>query len=65
MENLMAEELLLIEGGKNWWYIVGGSTMVVSGVAGAIVYPGPGGKLACVGTAVTGVATVVDGWTAE
>lgn len=58
MEKLMQEELLLIEGGKNWWYIVGGSIMVVSGVAGVIVYPGLGGKL-------SGVATVVDGWNAK
>ena len=36
MEKLMQEELLLIEGGKNWWYIVGGSIMVVSGVAGSL-----------------------------
>lgn len=39
--------------------------MVVSGVAGAIVYRGLGGKLACGGTAVTGAATVVDGWTSK
>lgn len=56
---------LLIEGGKNWWYIVGGSIMVVSGVAGVIVYPGLGGKLAGGGTAISGVATVVDGWNAK
>ena len=65
MEKLMQEELLLIEGGKNWWYIVGGSIMVVSGVAGVIVYPGLGGKLAGGGTAISGVATVVDGWDAK
>lgn len=42
-----------------------GSIMVVSGVAGVIVYPGLGGKLAGGGTAISGVATVVDGWNAK
>ena len=25
MEQLLEEELFLVDGGKNWWYIVGGS----------------------------------------
>ena len=39
--------------------------MVVSGVAGVIVYPGLGGKELNGGTAISGVATVVDGWNAK
>lgn len=39
--------------------------MTVAGVAGVIVYPGVGGKIASAGGAVTGVSTVVDGWTAK
>lgn len=65
MEPLLKEELFLVDGGKNWWYIVGGSIMTVAGVAGAIVYPGLGGKIASGSVAVSGVASVVDGWTAK
>lgn len=65
MEQLLEEELFLVDGGKNWWYIVGGSIMTVAGVAGVIVYPALGGKLASGGVAISGVATVVDGWTAK
>ena len=45
MEQLLEEELFLVDGGKNWWYIVGGSITTVAGVAGVIVSPGLGGKL--------------------
>lgn len=65
MEQLSKEELFLVDGGKNWWFIVGGSIMTVAGVAGAVVYPGLGGKIASGGVAVSGAATVVDGWTAK
>ena len=60
MEQLLEEELFLVDGGKNWWYIVGGSITTVAGVAGVIVSPGLGGA-----AAVSGIATVVDGWTAK
>ena len=40
MEQLLEEELFLVDGGKNWWYIVGGSITTVAGVAGGIVYTG-------------------------
>ena len=62
MEQLLEEELFLVDGGKNWWYIVGGSITTVAGVAGVIVSPGLGGKLT---SGVSGIATVVDGWTAK
>ena len=32
MEQLLEEELFLVDGGKNWWYIVGGSITTVAGV---------------------------------
>lgn len=63
MFELVENELYYIDGGKNWWYIVGGGLMVVSGVAGAIVVPSLGGKLSSGALAITGAATVVDGWT--
>lgn len=62
MEQLLEEELFLVDGGKNWWYIVGGS---ITTVAGVIVSPGLGGKLTSGAAAVSGIATVVDGWTAK
>ena len=31
MEQLLEEELFLVDGGKNWWYIVGGSITTVMG----------------------------------
>lgn len=33
MEN---NELITIDGGTNWWYVVGGCAAIVSGVAGGI-----------------------------
>lgn len=65
MEQLLEEELFLVDGGKNWWYIVGGSITTVAGVAGVIVSPGLGGKLTSGAAAVSGIAIVVDGWTAK
>lgn len=56
MEQLLEEELFLVDGG---------SITTVAGVAGVIVSPGLGGKLTSGAAAVSGIATVVDGWTAK
>lgn len=65
MEQLLKEELFLVDGGKNWWYIIGGGIMTLAGAAGAFAIPTVGGKLASGGVAVAGVTTIVDGWTAK
>ena len=65
MELLLDEELFMIEGGKNWWYIIGGTLVCVAGTAGAILYPGLGGKVASGAYAIGGAATAIDGWTAK
>lgn len=62
---IIRRRTILVDGGKNWWYIVGGSITTVAGVAGVIVSPGLGGKLTSGAAAVSGIATVVDGWTAK
>lgn len=49
MELLLEEDLVLIDGGKNWFKIVGGTIITVAGVAGVITYPTLGGKVCSFG----------------
>lgn len=65
--NLSMDEMNLVNAGgwREFGYALGGSITTVAGVAGVIVSPGLGGKLTSGAAAVSGIATVVDGWTAK
>lgn len=65
MELLLEEELFLIDGGKNWWYIVGGTIGTVAGIAGVITGPTIGSKGASLGVVVGSVTSIVEGWNAN
>ncbi|MFM1515735.1 hypothetical protein ABGF49_06180 [Helcococcus ovis] len=65
MELLLEEDLLLIEGGKNWLYIIGGTITAVAGVAGTVLGPELGSKGLGVAGVIGGVTTVIEGWNAD
>lgn len=65
MELLLEEDLVLIDGGKNWFKIVGGTIITVAGVAGVITYPTLGGKVGSFGVTLGGINTIVEGWSAD
>lgn len=58
---LAAEEMLYIDGGRNAWYVVGGALMVVGGIGTAIAVPEIGAKAVGVTAAINGVSVIVDG----
>lgn len=59
---LELNELCFIDGGKNWWKIVGGGISTIAGVAGVIVCPGGASKVGSGYCAWQGVTTIMDGW---
>ena len=58
MEQLSEKELLSIDGGKNWFYIVGGGVLTIAGAASTVVCPNPGSVDAIIG----GIVAINDGW---
>lgn len=65
MEILLEEELVLIDGGKNWWYIVGGTITTAAGVAGVIFVPELGAKALGAAGVIGGLTTIAEGWNAD
>jgi len=56
------EDLMLIEGGRDWWGVAAGAFAVIAGACAVAVAPEPVGKF-CGGVAIcAGVVSILQSW---